>query len=401
MAADPSVGSKVDEKEEKKGNANNELIVKNPLVAMIGIKEFPKELWRKGLYPLPAMHIDYTRTATALNKILGYDFAYIATKEEAKSNTVEYCLKREEKPEYLPFAMSITSNDVDNFINSLQTRINDKDCKYDGLILIWSGHGNFDDKTILYCSDGKTIAFEEMASKFSDDLCPSLARCPRIFILDACRGSKRLVTRNVNTKGGNENKTSETNNNINDSKSDEKDEKTKDDSVVNEFYSAQSLFATNKYFLSVYATGFGMGAIDLSDGGVLPHALQKVIAKHINEENQNLSIKFDFLVTKMQKVASKRLGPTKQDIVSSKSSVTVCLEMNEKGKREHSASGARFVCIFELWFFFFISAFSILTTQHCGLRFRSRVHLGKKTKKKINYTLLNWNIVHYLLTRKI
>ncbi|KAI6658320.1 Caspase-3 [Oopsacas minuta] len=59
---------------------------------------------------------------------------------------------------------------------------------YDSFFCVVMSHGDEDDNILL--SDGKKISRDEITSEFSNIYCESLAGKPKIFILQACRGSK-------------------------------------------------------------------------------------------------------------------------------------------------------------------------------------------------------------------
>ena len=59
---------------------------------------------------------------------------------------------------------------------------------YDSLFCVIMSHGDENDNIIL--SDGKKISIEEITCEFSHTYCSSLAGKPKIFIIQACRGSK-------------------------------------------------------------------------------------------------------------------------------------------------------------------------------------------------------------------
>ncbi|ETO35972.1 caspase-1, partial [Reticulomyxa filosa] len=59
--------------------------------------------------------------------------------------------------------------------------------QYDALIIIISGHG--DEGDVLVTSDGEYLPIDEIKSSFDCNRMGSLKNCPKIFIIDICRGS--------------------------------------------------------------------------------------------------------------------------------------------------------------------------------------------------------------------
>ena len=70
---------------------------------------------------------------------------------------------------------------------------------YKRLVFIFSGHGT--SKHYLYTQDGKHINFHDIMKQFYPDQSPHIGSIPKLFFIDACRGS--LPTQPVLvTKGG-------------------------------------------------------------------------------------------------------------------------------------------------------------------------------------------------------
>ena len=70
---------------------------------------------------------------------------------------------------------------------------------YKRLAFVFSGHGTT--KHYLYTQDGKQINFHDIMKQFNPDQSPHIGAIPKLFFIDACRGS--LTTQPVLvTKGG-------------------------------------------------------------------------------------------------------------------------------------------------------------------------------------------------------
>ena len=59
---------------------------------------------------------------------------------------------------------------------------------YNGLIVFIMTHGDEGGK--LYGKDGKTVILNKIASYFNATNCPALTDMPKIFVIQACRGSE-------------------------------------------------------------------------------------------------------------------------------------------------------------------------------------------------------------------
>ena len=70
---------------------------------------------------------------------------------------------------------------------------------YKRLAFIFSGHGTT--KHYLYTQDGKQINFHDIMKQFYPDQSPHIGAIPKLFFIDACRGSLRTQPVLV-TKGG-------------------------------------------------------------------------------------------------------------------------------------------------------------------------------------------------------
>ena len=57
----------------------------------------------------------------------------------------------------------------------------------DAFMITVLSHG---DKSFVYCSDGKELELELLYELFDDKECPALIGKPKIFIIQACQGSK-------------------------------------------------------------------------------------------------------------------------------------------------------------------------------------------------------------------
>ncbi|ETO30785.1 subfamily C14A unassigned peptidase (C14 family) [Reticulomyxa filosa] len=82
----------------------------------------------------------------------------------------------------------MTKQDIQSFLAELivNHQLHKNSQSYDGLILIFCGHG--EDENMLVASDGKQISITQLRSSFDCSAMESLKDLPKIFIIDACRG---------------------------------------------------------------------------------------------------------------------------------------------------------------------------------------------------------------------
>ncbi|XP_067051377.1 caspase-3-like isoform X2 [Acropora muricata] len=80
-------------------------------------------------------------------------------------------------------------NDLQNFeMQQICTEYSEKDhSKCDAFVCILMSHGDVGDKIVGV--KGRTIGIEQLMSEFKTERCPSLAGKPKIFFVQACRGS--------------------------------------------------------------------------------------------------------------------------------------------------------------------------------------------------------------------
>ncbi|ETO20358.1 caspase-3 [Reticulomyxa filosa] len=140
---------------------SNVRVVRNALVAMIGISEYNEETgWCK------------------LAKVQEKDMANF---KDMFENKLKYDFVCNQTP-------NMTKTDIHEFFEKL---IKDKELQenknsYDALIVILCGHG--DDEDVLVTSDGRFTYIDSIRHRFDCYQMESLKNCPKIFIVDACRG---------------------------------------------------------------------------------------------------------------------------------------------------------------------------------------------------------------------
>ncbi|ETO33231.1 hypothetical protein RFI_03875, partial [Reticulomyxa filosa] len=99
---------------------------------------------------------------------------------------------------------TMNKEDVHEFLADViaKQKLHKNKRKYDALIIILSGHGNEGD--VLVTSEGDSIPIDEIRTSFDCNRMKSLKDCPKIFIIDVCRGNYSPQSENsVLTRGEN------------------------------------------------------------------------------------------------------------------------------------------------------------------------------------------------------
>ena len=73
--------------------------------------------------------------------------------------------------------------EVINFRNGINSSSGNISCVF----VVTSSHGRRD---VIIGADKKTLAVKDIIEPFGDELCPKTKGKPKVFIIDACRGSK-------------------------------------------------------------------------------------------------------------------------------------------------------------------------------------------------------------------
>ncbi|XP_019855949.1 PREDICTED: caspase-6-like, partial [Amphimedon queenslandica] len=71
---------------------------------------------------------------------------------------------------------------------------------YDAFFIVILSHGDFGN--VIYTSDSRSIKISEISDYFTSGMCPTLANKPKVFIVQACRGSKHNKTVSTDSKSG-------------------------------------------------------------------------------------------------------------------------------------------------------------------------------------------------------
>eukprot|EP01084_Bolivina_argentea_P297802 513111_1 len=98
----------------------------------------------------------------------------------------------------------ITVEQLNDFLNTIRSLIQSKQYEglpVDGLILIYSGHGNRSDSdNLIVCSDNMALSITAIQEKFSAANLNPLSNKPKIFYFDCCRGNTKIKEENIFSK---------------------------------------------------------------------------------------------------------------------------------------------------------------------------------------------------------
>eukprot|EP01084_Bolivina_argentea_P022239 41334_1 len=142
-----------------------EHFISNPLVIILGVESYedsqPK--WD----PLPGVQKDVQAMTDLFYNRLKFD-------TEVLTN-------------YVKNNVNDTTFSKDNVLAFLKMCTDKIQWQYNGLICIVSGHGVAD---YFICGDGKTIEIKKILfARFCAEFVPGLSKYPKVFIIDACRGT--------------------------------------------------------------------------------------------------------------------------------------------------------------------------------------------------------------------
>lgn len=135
---------------------------------------------------------DCANALYAFHMKLGYPFMYQNSKDKTiilkkKMKNSAYNTIYDTIMKQCEFKLKWTKEEAKTFLKEIQSEIKSHGDDYDGLIINWSSHG--EDDNVLVFSDNQDIALGDISLMFNDKNCPLLKHKPRIFVVDACRGS--------------------------------------------------------------------------------------------------------------------------------------------------------------------------------------------------------------------
>lgn len=270
-------------------SSNNPLaIIQNPLVVVLGIGIY------HGYTSIDEMSKDYKNMIHIFHDVWGYTIFYKNSKKNSKTNTIikhasktNAHLKTCKCKQRRYYKKEWTDEEVIQFCNDAQQEITNptksrkqnnttksNKSEYDALIFIISSHG--EDDNIILDSNCEEISLLEIYGTFSSENCPTLADKPKLFFVDACRGSvKEKAAKFVPPKvKNNQRKMSETVSEEIKLKKGDNDEKDMDDEKKNKIVDKSANIHSQANFYKVYANPSGYAAIAGTKGGILINAIK-------------------------------------------------------------------------------------------------------------------------------
>ena len=148
----------------------------NPLVVILGIGEYD------GMPNLIGVNQDYKNIILIFNKLFGYDILYKLSNDEYNKDK---CLGNIDDA----FKLQWNCDEIDDFIDDAKELIENKDLKYDSLIFLVSSHGDADG--VILDSECEEYSLLTIFAGFDGNKLPHFAHCPKLFFVDACRGTMR------------------------------------------------------------------------------------------------------------------------------------------------------------------------------------------------------------------
>mmetsp|Transcript_76570 Transcript_76570/g.68652 ORF Transcript_76570/g.68652 Transcript_76570/m.68652 type:complete len:229 (-) Transcript_76570:263-949(-) len=161
--------------------------MKHPLVILLCISKYEDDEYG----PLPSVATDLKLLKSLWLDLFKYDENYVSVVNEIADKKGH--LKK-----------SAITKHLNNICAALQLG---KYPKADGLIFIYSGHGEADDQNRngIVSSDEKLMLIRDIQKKFDSKHCDFLKKKPKLFYMDCCRGEKEMKQKNIELVKGNDN----------------------------------------------------------------------------------------------------------------------------------------------------------------------------------------------------
>ena len=279
--------------------------IKNPLVVMLGIGIYD------GLNNLIGIPKDYQNVIKIFHRKFGYDILYKLSNNKYNTDNVNVNVSSsstsKQNSNNTSFKLKWDIDEIDSLVDKARTLILSQDKNYDSLIFIMSCHG--ESESVILDSDCEEYQLMSIFSKFNGSSMSDFAFCPKLFFVDACRGSmgstpiKVTVKLNsklnefINSRKGSINSNTEKNkdnytDNHNYKDKNKKENKNEDDNndnnanndSKNESIEVETKLNINIHkeanFFFVYPNPDGYAAFDAGrEGGYLIQAICKVFQK--------------------------------------------------------------------------------------------------------------------------
>ena len=198
-------------------------ILNNPLIVVLGICEYDKHIFPN----LNCAINDYKNVEFAFHITRGYSMIHFDTNnlivhkkaQQRQQPQQEQHTQEREKDKSTNarkskvssrnrFKLRWTEDEIFDFNKKIHSIVNSARYNYDSLIYFISCHG--DDGGVIYDSDGNKVPLITIFDKFSNQNCVQLRNKPKIYFIEACRGSMR-TQRLANSQLGNNSRSYENN----------------------------------------------------------------------------------------------------------------------------------------------------------------------------------------------
>ena len=242
----------------------------NPLVVILGIGEYDE--WPN----LIGVKKDYENMIKIFNKLFKYDILYKLSNNQFNDNKSNGNINDSFKLKWLSDDDGL--DEVLEFVDDVKIALSTKNKNYDSLIFIISCHGEADG--VIFDSVGEEHSLPNIYTTFNGEKFPDFAHCPKLFFVDACRGTLRRKPIKVEYKMDEDSKEiyvspkgKENEYKNDDNKSDNKNNNKK-------LVSKEMNIHEVANFYIVYANPEGYAAFDAGPkGGYLIQAIYKVFRK--------------------------------------------------------------------------------------------------------------------------
>ena len=149
------------------------MTISNPLVVILGIGEYD------GMPNLIGITKDYQNMIIIFNKLFKYDILYKLSNNKYNNNKSQGNVKDS-------FKLKWSCNEIDEFIDDIKELLGNDDKKYDSLLFIISCHGEAEG--LILDSECEEYSLFALYSEFNGIQLADFAHCPKLFMVDACRG---------------------------------------------------------------------------------------------------------------------------------------------------------------------------------------------------------------------
>ena len=188
----------------KTKSSSKSITIKNPLVVSLGISIYHRYV----NVSLECVPMDYKNVEYAFNIVRGYDMIYynpnneIVLKRHKIDNSDNISNNKDcnnsgkgkssiaiQVGSKKRYKLRWNETEIFEFNDAIYDILADSKYNYDCLLYFMSCHGDSD--SVIYDSDGNKVPLITIFDKFSNQNCIRLRNKPKIYFIEACRGSMR------------------------------------------------------------------------------------------------------------------------------------------------------------------------------------------------------------------